>query len=162
MRMTYKGLLGILLGLPLGYTALFLIIRFWNEQFNWSQWLYGMTGGMAGICILLLYVRVRSINDKYKKRYKLFLALDILLSGVAAYFILRVPFVVSSELLSINPSFQAMSKSLLGLTTSLGLLFMVRNIEMVVTNQKEHMTLLFFTTILLLSVSVYIVITGII
>lgn len=162
MSMSYKRLLGMLLVFPIGYTALFLIIRLWNEQFNWSQWLYGMTGGMAGICILLLYVRVKSINDKYTKRYKLFLTLDILLSGLAAYFILRFPFVVSNELLSINPSFEAMSKSLFGLTISLGLLFMMRIIEMVVTNKKEHITTLFITTILLLSVSVYIVMTGII
>ncbi|SFL58773.1 hypothetical protein SAMN04487943_102340 [Gracilibacillus orientalis] len=99
---------------------------------------------------------VGEIQRKYRERNKLFLALDIFLSILMIYFAVRVLFISISGLVSSNPSTDSPTLLIFAMLFTLGLSSAVRVVEMLVIGKKEYLMLLLFSTIFVLSVSVYI------
>lgn len=99
---------------------------------------------------------VSSIQEKYRKSNKLFLALKVLLSAFTIYFAVRVLFISISGLVSSGTSTDYPNLLLFGMLFSLGLSNAVELVEMFVTKKKEYFTLLLITTFFLLGVSVFV------
>ncbi|UOQ46867.1 hypothetical protein MUN88_12265 [Gracilibacillus caseinilyticus] len=98
---------------------------------------------------------VRTIQKKFRERNKTFLALDIFFSGLTIFFALRVLFESISALSSSDVSTDYSTSLMIGMSFCLGLTFVVRVVEMIVTRKKEYFKLLLLSTIFILAVTVY-------
>ncbi|SHN17758.1 hypothetical protein SAMN05216179_2299 [Gracilibacillus kekensis] len=98
---------------------------------------------------------VAKIRKKASERNKKFLVLDILLTLLVLYLAIHVLFISISGL--VNPNTTDDSPTLLSsvMFFCLGLTYVVRVIEMIVTGKKEYFVLSTFTAAFIISVSVF-------
>ncbi|WP_058307696.1 hypothetical protein [Gracilibacillus massiliensis] len=98
---------------------------------------------------------VEKIRDKVSERHKLFLVLDILFSLFAIYFAVHGLFISIPGLLNPSVSNDIPSWIMFGMVFCLGLTYVIRVVEMVVTGKREYFILSLFAAIFIMSVSVY-------
>jgi len=92
------------------------------------------------------------IRERYKKRNKLFLSLDVIFSILTFYFALRILFVTIPGLLEPSKSIDTVPL-LAFMTLSLGLIYLIRVIEMLVTGKRTYFALTLGVTILALGLA---------
>lgn len=88
------------------------------------------------------------------QRNKLFLALDVLFSLLILYFAIRLLFVSTSALISSNYSNNLSNVLLFAMTLSMGLTWVVRVAEMLVTGKRQYFILYIIGATIVLGVSV--------
>ncbi|RCW64219.1 hypothetical protein DFR57_1145 [Saliterribacillus persicus] len=93
------------------------------------------------------------IQERYRKSNKVFLALRFILTVFVIYFAVRVLVISISGLTNSIYSTNYPGYLTFGMIFSLALSYVVQLIEMLVSNKKEHFTLLLITTIIMLGVS---------
>lgn len=143
MLIQCKGIINLISEISYFLSLTCLIVCLWRN-------LIFKIGGLVKLKI------VGEIQRKYRERNKLFLALDIFLSILMIYFAVRVLFISISGLVSSNPSTDSPTLLIFAMLFTLGLSSAVRVVEMLVIGKKEYLMLLLFSTIFVLSVSVYI------
>jgi|SRR5690625_2340339 len=86
------------------------------------------------------------IRERYKKRNKLFLSLDVLFSILTLYFAFRILF----EIIPLNQFTNSVLLLLAFMTLSIGLVYLVRVIEMLIMRKRNYFALTLGVTILAL------------
>lgn len=99
---------------------------------------------------------LNNIQENYRHSNKLLLVLRVLLNVFATYFAIRVIYISVSGLVSSNESYEFPGILLFGMLFSLGLSNAVLVFEKYVTGKKEHLKLMFVTTVFVLAVSVFV------
>lgn len=87
---------------------------------------------------------IGKIQERYRERNKMFLALDIFLTLLTLYFAIRVLFISSQALVSTKYSTDFPNVLLFAMTFSIGLTYVVRIIEMLVTGKRKYFILHLF------------------
>lgn len=90
------------------------------------------------------------IRARYKERNKLFLSLDVLFSILMLYFSFRILF----EIIPLNQSTDSVPLLLAFMTLSIGLIYLVRVIEMLVTRKRNYFALTLGVTIFALILAI--------
>ncbi|UOQ86568.1 hypothetical protein [Gracilibacillus salinarum] len=98
---------------------------------------------------------LRKIKKQFEERNKTFLVLDIFFSGLTIFIALRLLFVSISALSRSDVSIDPSTSLMIGMLFCLGLTFVVRVVEMIVTRKKEYFISLLLTTVFILAVTVY-------
>ncbi|MBP1947544.1 hypothetical protein [Virgibacillus litoralis] len=93
------------------------------------------------------------IQERFRKRNKIFLALDIFLTLLTLYFAIRVLFISNQALVSAKHSTDFPNVLIFAMTLSLGLTYVVRVVEMLVTGKRKYFILHLIVAIIVLGVS---------
>lgn len=96
---------------------------------------------------------IGKIQERCRKRNKIFLALDIFLTLLTLYFAIRVLFISSHALVNAKYSTDFPNELIFAMTLSLGLTYAVQVIEMLVTGKRKYFILHLITAIIVLGVS---------
>lgn len=96
---------------------------------------------------------IDNILERYKKRNKLFLTLDVIFRILTLYFALRILFVTIPGLLEPSQSIEPVPWLLAFMTLSLGLIYLVRVIEMLVTRERNYIALTLGVTVFALGIA---------
>jgi len=56
MKISFKSLLLMFFGTLTGFTITFVVRGFWIDEFDWSQWLSFMIGGIFAYLIIIFFL----------------------------------------------------------------------------------------------------------
>ena len=96
---------------------------------------------------------IGKIQERCRKRNRIFLALDISLTLLTLYFAISVLFISSHALVSAKYSTDFPNELIFAMTLSLGLNYVVRVIEMLVTGKRKYFFLHLLIVIIVLGIS---------
>lgn len=97
--------------------------------------------------------RIDKIQERRRERNKLFLVMDIFLTLLSLYFAIRVLFITSEALVTTKHSTDFPNVLLFAMTISIGLTYVVRIIEMLVTGKRKYFILNLIAAFIILGVS---------
>lgn len=96
---------------------------------------------------------INYIQEKCKKRNKLFLSLDVIFNILTLFFALRLLYVTIPSFLEPSQSVDSIPLLLACMTLSLGLIYLVRVIEMLVTRKRNYFVLSLSVAIFALTIA---------
>ncbi|TFJ91244.1 hypothetical protein [Lentibacillus salicampi] len=96
---------------------------------------------------------IDNIRERYKKRNKLFLSLDALFTLLTFYFALQILFVIIPVLSEPSQSSDSTPLLLAWMTLSLGLTYLVRVVEMLVTEKRNYLAMTSVAAIIVLGIA---------